>query len=481
MSIKQNAIRGGVWSAVQNGGTQAGALIVFFCLARLLEPKDFGLVALASVALAFMQIFLEQGFAQALIQRQDLAPEDIDTAFWTNSVIGVLLTVLGVTTANLIANFFEQPQLTPILQWFSLLFLISSFAKVQQALLERQFAFKAIAVRSLLGTVVGGIAGVGAAFAGFGVWSLVILQIVTELVGTLVLWYASNWRPRFVFSLTHFQHLFSFGIHILGINFLGFVSTRADDFLIGYFLGPVALGYYSLAYRVLTVLTILLVNTSNQVALPTFSRLQQDLPQFRRAFYQATQITSSIAFPTFIAIAILAPELIQLIFGQQWLPSVPVLQVLAFVGILRSISHFKSSVFIAMGKSSWQLWLSSFNTILNLIGFAIAVRWGIVAVAWAYLIRCCLVVPIGQWAVSRLIQTPLLTYLRQFVAPLSSSLVMAITILCAKQLLEGLVNSHVLLAICIVIGTIVYGLTIRLFSPKLFQKLLDKKWKDAQQ
>lgn len=473
MGIKQKAIRGFVWSAIQNWGSQAGGLVVFFVLARLLPPAAFGLVALANVFLAFMQIFLEQGFAQALIQRKHLEPEHLDTAFWTTVAIGGVLSLLGWIGAGAVANLFNQPQLTPILQWLSLLFLINSFSNVQRAILERRFAFKAIAARSLLAMLMGGITGVGMACLGFGVWSLVGQQMVSELVAVLVLWTASDWRPGLKISAQHFQHLFNFGINILGFNLLSFINTRADDFLIGYFLGPVALGYYSIAYRVLTLMIQLLTSTSNQVALPTFSRLQDDLERFRKAFYLATQFTSAIAFPTFLGMAVMAPQLVSLLFGTQWLPSVPVMQVLAFMGMMQSVSYFKGSVFMAMGKPSWRLWLAMLNASLNIIGFSIAVQFGIVAVALAYVIRGYLIFPIGQWLVSRLIKTPLLTYLKQFIPALTGSLIMAVAMLGTKSLLVDRLSSLPLLFICSAIGAFIYLCSIRIFAPDLFQQFLE--------
>jgi O-antigen/teichoic acid export membrane protein len=472
MNLKEKAVKGIVWSAIQNWGNQAGSLIVFFLLARLLTPEVFGLVALANIFLAFMQVFLNQGFAQVIVQRQDLEPEHLDTAFWTNLAIGILLTITGIASASWIANAFQQPQLTLILQRLSLLFLITPFGNIQQALLERKMAFKAIAIRSLAGTLAGGGVGVLLAFYGWGAWSLVSQQLVQELVGTFVLWIASDWRPGFKVSLRHFQHLFSFGVNILGINLLGFFSTRSDDFLIGYFLGSVALGYYTIAYRILNVMTQLLISTSNQVALPTFSRLQEDSEQFRKVFYAATQLISLVSFPLFLGVAALAPELVLLLFGSQWTPAIPVLQVLCFAGIFRTVNFFKGSVFIAMGKPSWTLWLSLLSSALNLIGFSIAVHWGIVAVASAYVIRGYLVFPIAQWAVSKLIQIPMLKYFQYFISPLSGSLLMVIAMMIAKRIFENIVAMWLSLAICTVIGAVVYGLMIRLFSPKLFQKLL---------
>jgi O-antigen/teichoic acid export membrane protein len=473
MSIKQKAIQGVIWSAIQNWGSQAGSLVVFFVLARLLSPDTFGLVALANVFVVFMQIFLHQGFAQALIQRQQLDPEHLDTAFWTNVGIGCLLAIVGLTGAEHIAGWFNQPQLTPILRVLSLVFIVNSLNDVQQAVLERQFAFKSVAIRSLLAVVISGGVGIGMAIAGFGVWSLVGQQLIYETVAVAVLWGASDWRPGWRFSVAHFQDLFSFGVNILGSNFLNYINTRADDFLIGYFLGPTALGYYAIAYRVLTVMTQLLVSTIAQVALPTFSRLQEDLEKFRRAFYTATQLTSFVAFPTFLGMAVMARELVLVLFGEQWLPSVPVMQVLALAGILRSVTFAKGSVFMALGKPGWQFRLSLLNAVLNITGFLIAVRWGILAVAASYVIRAYSVFPLGQWLLSKLTQIRLSVYLRQFIAPLLASGVMVAIMLAVKYWFTPILNPLLLLMTCSVIGAIVYSAAIRVTSPRLFQQVLD--------
>ena len=473
MSIREKTIQGVVWSAIQSWGSQVSSLLVFLVLARLLNPEAFGLVALAGVFLAFMQVFLEQGFAQALVQRDELEPEHLDTAFWASFATGIILTAIGVGIAPLCAIWFHQPQLTPIIRGLSVLLTIASLSNVQRAVLERKFAFKAIALRYLVGTLVGGIVGIAFALWGGGVWSLVSQQLVQEGVGTAILWRVSDWRPQFKFSIVHLRQLFNFGINVLGMNFLGFFNNRADDLLIGYFLGTTALGYYSVAYRILTVMTELLVSTSSRVALPAFSRLQHEPDRFRNAFYSATRLTSAIAFPIFLGAATLAPELIQLLFGSQWQPSIPVMQILSFVGLLRSVTYFKGAIFMAMGKPDWHLKINLFSTTLNLIGFSIAVRWGIVAVAAAYLMRACIVFPVSQAVVSKLIQTPMLVYLKQFFSPLLCSIMMASSLWLTRYFINDSISLLFQLLLCTTVGIIVYLLSMRLLAPKLFQQILD--------
>jgi len=472
MNLRQKAVKGVVWSAIQSWGRQALSFIVFALLARLLDPDVFGLVALAGVFLAFMQIFLDQGFTEAIVQRHNLEPEHLETAFWTNIGIGLLLTVFGISAAGLIADLFSQPQLTPIIRWLSLSFLLAPLKSVQESIFRRNLDFKTLAVRSLVAVVVGGLVGVTMALMRFGVWSLVGQQLVYSLVEVLVLWWTSDWRPGLNFSMRHFRELFSFGINILGMRVLEFLYRRTDDLLIGYFLGSVALGYYTIAYKILLIMIQLLTSVTDQVAIPTFSRLQQEPEQMRHAFYKVTQLTSLISFPAYFGLAALAPEIVRVVFGEQWLPSIPVMQILAFMGLLHSVYWFNATVIIAMGKPFWKLILTFLNAAASVVLFPIVVRWGIVAIAATFVIFSYLLSPLELWMVNRLIRINLMTYFRHYIAPLTGSLAMAGAILGVKYFCSGLISVPILLAICILIGIVVYVGVILLIAPTLAQQVL---------
>jgi O-antigen/teichoic acid export membrane protein len=307
MSVKKKTIQGVFWSIIQNWGSQAGSFVVFLILARLLTPKAFGLVALANVVINFMQIFLNQGFDQALIQRKDIEAKHINTAFWVQIFIGLLLTTISFNTSDYIAQIFNKLELSSVLKWLSFIFIIAAFNQIQIALLKRNFAFKTMATRALVGIFIAGIVGIYMAFSGYGVWSLVGQQLTYELVGTVVLWTANSWRPQWQFSWQHLSELLNFSINLLGFKLVNFFNQRTDSLLIGYFLGEVALGYYAIAHRILEVMTNLLIGTLNQVVFSTFSRLQTDSQRFLEAFYRSTQFTSLLAFPIFCAVIILSP------------------------------------------------------------------------------------------------------------------------------------------------------------------------------
>lgn len=468
MSLRQRAIRGAMWSAVEKWGAQIASTAIFLLLARLLGTKAFGLIALASVFLAFMQIFLDQGFAQAIVQRDELEPEHLDTAFWTSVLTGVLFVLLVFAGAGWVAVFYKEPSLAPIIRWMSLSFLFSGLSSVQTALLQRNMQFKVLAARSLVATVACGIAGIGAAFLGMGVWSLVVKEIVFGFSGAVLLWGTSSWRPGFHFSVPHFKDLFAFGIHIIGFNFLAFFNQRSDDLLIGYFLGAVALGYYSVAYRLLLIMINLLASVTAQVALPAFSRLQKDKERMRNAFYRVTRYTSLVSFPAFLGMAALAPELIQVMFGNKWLLSVPVMQVLALIGILQSVQYFTGTVILAMNKPLWRLRVMLLLTIINTIGFAIAVRWGINAVAISYVVCGYAFSPVYLILVQKLIGINFKKYLFQYIAPVLSSLLMVAVILGVKQVFQDWASSLVMLLVYAIVGALAYLFGVMLLSPGLF-------------
>ncbi len=484
MNLREKAAKGIFWSVIQKWGREAVSFFTFVALSRLLAPEDFGLVAMAFVFITFVQVFLDQGLGDAIVQRADLAPEHLDTAFWISILTGCLLTVSGIALSGPVAALFSEPRLVPVLRWMSVGFVLTTLSSIQTAILQRKLAFKSLAARSVSATMVGGIVGVGMAFAGFGVWSLVAQELANDMTAAIVLWSASDWRPGFKISKKHYKELFSFGASIVGNDILDVIMRRSDDFLIGYFLGPTLLGYYNIGYRLLLVIMRVVTGITNSVAFPTFSRIQKNPERMRRAFYTVTQYTSLLAFPVFIGLATLAPEIVQALFGKKWLPSVPVMQTLAFIGILQSLLFFNGSVIKASGKPFWQLGIMFLTSVGSVIGFLLVVKWGIVAVAASFVIVGYMVAPLSFVAVRKLIQIDFKTYLRQFLAPLIASLMMVATFLGLKYVFAHQeLNLYLLLFIYLLVGGLTFLLAIRLMARQLYRELLElvilvlPKWK----
>jgi len=474
MGLREKAAKGIVWSVIQKWGRAAITTLTFIVLSRLLGPEAFGLVALATVFTDFVEIFLDQGFSAAIVQRDEVERGHLDTAFWISILTGTLLMVGCIAGSDSVASFFDEPRLSPVLSWLSVSFLFNALSTTQLAILQRKLAFKSLAARSLTATTVGGVVGIGMAFAGFGVWSLVAQNLARGVAAAIVLWRASDWRPGFNVSKKYYKELFSFGISVVGNNILNVSVRHADDFLIGYFLGPTLLGYYTVGYRLLLVIIRLVTEVSNTVAFPTFSRLQQQPERMRRAFYKVTQYTSLLAFPIFIGLATLAPELVPAIFGSQWAPSIPVMQVLALIGILQSVLFFNGSVMRASGKPSWELGIMLLVTVCSIIGFLLVVRQGIVAVAATFVIVGYLLAPLSYLALRKLIQVDYKTYLWQFAPPLVSSLAMVAVIMGLKYLFrDQSMNLYLELSIYLLAGALTYGLVIGLTARPLLRQVLE--------
>jgi O-antigen/teichoic acid export membrane protein len=474
MSLREKAAKGILWSVIQKWGREGISFVILIALSRLLAPEAFGLVALAFIYIDFVEIFLDQGLSAAIVQRVDLEREHLDTAFWINVLIGILLTASTIAAAGSVAAFFEEPRLASVLRWLSIDFILTALSSTQMSILQRNLAFKSLAARSTTAKAAGGVAGVSLAFAGFGVWSLVGQKVVAGLAGIVVLWWSSDWRPGLNVSRKHYKELFTFGVSVAGNNILKAFVRHSDDFLIGYFLGPTLLGYYTIGYRLLLVMIRLVTGIINAVAFPTFSRLQHKPERMRRAFYKVTQYTSLLAFPIFIGLATLAPELVPAVFGGKWAPSIPVMQVLALIGILQSVIAFNGSVMRASGKPSWEFGIMLLNAICSVIGFSLAVRWGIVAVAASFVIVGYLLAPVSYVAVRRLLKVDLRTYLWQFVPPLSASLIMVIVVVGLKNAFEHQrLNSYLQLTIYLAAGGLAYLLVIGLAARSLTRQVLE--------
>ena len=473
MSLREQAVSGLFWSFLDRWGGKLFALVIFLVLARLLDPADFGLVALATVFIGFVQVFVNQGFAEAVVQRHDLEGPHLNTAFWSNVGMGVAMTALGVLGAGPVAALFGEPALEPVVRVLSLAFLLSALDGVQTAILKRDLAFRALTLRTLSANAVGGVVGVGMAFAGFGVWSLVAQQLVGKVVEVAVLWRVSGWRPGTEVSREHFGDLFAFSSNVVGINVMNFLNRRSDDLLIGYVLGPVALGYYTVAYRLLSTLLDVLTSVTRQVAFPVFSRMQREPARVTAALYKATRFTALASFPVFAGLAVTAPEVLPVVFGEQWTPSVPVMQFLAVGGALISISAFNGDVLLGTGQASWSLRISVVRGVLNVAAFAVAVHWGIVAVAAALAIRVYLFFPAMMWVMRRLVGLEYGPYLRQLVVPTGGALAVAGAVVGLRLAAGPFLGPEALLITAVGTGVVVYALSVWLFDPESVRELAE--------
>lgn len=466
MTLKQKTVEGLIWSGIGKWGEKLSSFLVFLVLVRLLRPEDFGLAALAATFIYLFQIFTEQGFSAAVIQRKNLEPGHLDTAFWTNMAFGFLMTCIVIAAAGPIASTLDQPDLRAILIALSPLCLFKGAYGTHQALLRKHLRFKALTLRSLLAQVSSGAIGITMAFSGFGVWSLVAQQFTFNLVTLIVLWMSSTWRPGVLISRRHFLELFPFSIHVFGTQLLLFLNTRSLPFLIGFFMGTTPLGYFVVAHKIIMTFTELFSAVIAQVSFPVFAKMQKDKDRLERAFYTATKHVSLLCFPIFIGLALLSNELIVLAFGEHWLPSAPLLTALAFSGIILSVSPFNANMLLAIGKSSLHMLITLGASISMITVFFLTHPFGILVLTVGYVAVRYIIFPIPIIALNRLIGLRFSTYYKQYIVPLIGSANMALAVLAFKGTYFENFNPITGVIIAVVLGTFFYGITVLLLDRK---------------
>ena len=443
------------WTIVDNWGRQLLGFVVFVILANLLHPADFGLVALAVVFVNFAQVFVDQGMGDAIIQRKELSRSHIDTAFWVAMGTGLVLTLAGVVLAIPVAAVLNQPELQPILQVLSLTFVLSAMRTIQTDLLRRELAFRSLAVRSIVATVAGGIAGVAMAYSGFGPWSLVGQQVASACASVLTLWWVLPWRPGLRFSREHFRSLFSFGINVVGTDVVAFFARNSDNLLVGALLGTRPLGLYAVGYRMLDTTQVLIINISRKMAFPALATVQNDHDRIERAYFKLTRVSNALILPAYACLALVAPELVVVLLGSVWRDSGPVAGVLFLIGPVLALQAFSSALFYAVGKPRIDFQFRLLTMAVRIAGFFIAVPFGIVAVAIAFAMSAYVLLPVNLYWQRRYAGIPVLAYLSQLRGLAVATSLMALAVGAVKVFAGG-VAPVTLLAVEVVVGAAAY-------------------------
>jgi polysaccharide transporter, PST family len=472
LNTRKQAVKGVIWSAAGNWGHRLIGLGVFIILARMLNKEDFGLVAFASVVTALANIFREQGIGQALVQRSNLEPGHVAAALWLSLVSGAVCTTLLLISSGVIADYWiRHPAAESVLRGMSVAFFIRSVASVPTAVLNRNMAFDKLSARKLISELVGGGVAIALAVCGFGVWSLVGQAITSALIGSIILWVAAAPLPLRGAKRRHLADLFGFGASVLGTQLLQLLNRRLPQLLIPSYLGTVALGTFQIAARLHHSLASLMTRSIGSVALPTLSRLQKDPEQVRNAFSTATAICTTLSLPTFMAMSLLAEPLVLTLLGDKWLSSAKLFQILAFQGMLGGALFVTAPAMKAAGKPSWVLKISAISALANVIMLPIGLRWGLVGIAAASVIRYYVLAPLSILGATRAIGMPFNKFCRLLIAPFISALPTAAVVYAVSEWSGDRFGPLGVLLISLTAGISVHAASVRVFAPAVFDKI----------
>lgn len=375
-------------------------------LARLLAPSHFGLVAMAVVFTAFCGQLTDLGLGPALVQRSKLTEEDKSTAFWAAGAIALGLTALFLLGAPLVAAFYGNERVTPIVRALGLGFVLGFPESIYRYLFERELRFRLIGSRRLVGVALGGAIGIWLALRGAGVWALVAEQLVRNAAGSVLYMTASRWRPSLVVSWPRLLEMWSYSRSIVGTRLVNFLNRNLDNLLIGRFLGSAALGFYSVAYQGVLMPLQQVARPIASVGFPTFASIQDDLARCRRVYLSALRVSLLVATPVPLLALFLSPTAIPWLLGDKWLPAAPPFQILSAVALVQIGMSLSPPLFNALGRADLSLKWTLVALVANSIGIVVGLQWGITGVAWGYLAAVVVTSPVQFWMAMRLISLP---------------------------------------------------------------------------
>ncbi len=384
MVIRRDVIAGLAWTSASTFGRRILALAANIALARLLAPADFGLVAMAAVVIGFVDVFKDLGTGTALIQREQVDEVLLSSLFWFNAAFGVTATAVIFAGAPLVAALYGEPRVSPIMLGMAISFLLSSLAIVQNSMLQRELRFATLSKIELASSASSYVVAISAALLGAGTWSLVCLVLTNASVFLILVWWVSRWRPRLLFAWSALRPVMRYSLNLASFNVFFYVAQNVDNVLIGRYLGSESIGWYDLAYRLMTFPMQVISAVFGKVMLPFYARLQDDMAQFRRAFVRVARAIAFVTFPMMLGLFAAREAFVLAVFGPQWAPVTALLAVFAPIAALRSIQTSTGSIFMATGRTDLQLSWGVVSNVLVIGAIVVGLQWGLFGVAAGY-------------------------------------------------------------------------------------------------
>ncbi len=384
-TLGSKAAKGAIWATIDRFGYLGLQFFVNLILARLLMPDDFGAVGMLLIFIAVSNVLVDSGFGSALVQKKTPTQTDYSTVLYWNISFSVLLYAVLFVLSPLIADFFKYPILRPVLQVYGIVLITNGVSSILLARLRKQLAFKQIAISDLSAYMIASCMGTYLAYHGYGVWSLVGLQIAYGVILIGMLWSVSRWRPSLEFSKESLRQLFGFGGYIMAASILQEACKNLQGIIIGKKFSATQMGYYSQAAKLEQVSSTSLPQVIVQVMYPVYSAIQDDAERLVSVLRMNIRVISFVAFPIVSILIIAANPIIIGLYGEKWLPSVPYFQVLCVGGFFTCLQNINFYAVAAVGKSRalfrWSFYKWGFLLVALLVGAIFGmygILWGMV-------------------------------------------------------------------------------------------------------
>ena len=473
MSFAKVAAKALVWTSLESFALSGLSLLSLLVFARLLSPTDFGVVAIALAIVQVLTVPVELLFHDALIQRTDLTPVHVNSAFTASVLLGSVLCAGCWLFGGVVEHVMGEPHLGSVLRWMSFSLIGMGFGSVLVAVQRRNLQFRSLALRSLVGRAGSAVIAIALAFMGFGLWSLVVQQVLLVCLSTLMLWILADERPQFGLSWPSTRELLGFGVFSTLYQLFAILIQRVFMVLVGGYLGSQTVGIFSLAFRGLDMLRDLLASAVAQIAMPLFSKLKDEYEQLCAAYDRSVQLTTLVTYPIFVGLSVCAEDVVSIAFGKNWTGAGPYFAVVALLNLQFFLRMYTAPLLRAVGKPL----VPSADVVTQVIAIAALMFWfgkqsiDYAMLAWAA--RLLISSPVDFWMQKRFIG---MSYRRQLAGaalPLLAAAVMACVVLSLKSWLPSTLPPLLRLVPMGVLGAAVYLAVIVVFDRARFQEFLN--------
>jgi len=365
------------WSFIENSSRHVITFVVGIILARLLSPREFGLIGMIIIFIAISKLLVDSGFNQALIRKKNCTQTDYSTIFYFNIIASIFLYSLLFIFSESIARFFDEPKLKLIVQILGIVIIINSLTIIQKTQLVKSLDFKLLTKVSIIASTMSGITGITLASTGFGVWSLVVKTLADATITTFLLFLWNKWKPSFFFSKNSFKKLFSFGSKLLLARLINTIYRNIYYFIIGKFYSAKELGFFTKADRFRNVASENIYFVINRVSYPVLASIQNDTKKLKQSYRKLLKSSMLITFFLLMGLAAVSKAMILTLIGRQWLQSVIYLQLLCFVGIMYPLYALNLNILKVLGRSDLCLNLEIIRNLFAIPMIIIGIFWGI--------------------------------------------------------------------------------------------------------
>lgn len=466
---RQTVISNLIWRFMERCGSQLISFVVSVVLARLLAPELYGSIALVTVITSVLQVFVDSGMANALIQKKDTDDLDYSSVFYFNLVFCLILYIGLFFAAPLIGRIYKDISLVPVIRVLGLTLVVSGIKNVQQAYVSKTMQFRRFFFATLGGTLLSAAAGITMAYAGYGVWALVAQQLLNAAANTAILWLTVGWKPKQMFSFHRLRGLISYGWKLLVSALLDTVYNKLYQLVVGVVYSSADLAYYNKADQ-LPVLVVENINSSiDSVLLPVLSAQQDKRQQVREMTRRAIKMSTYVMMPMMAGLAACAEPLVRLLLTEKWLPCVPYMQIFCVCYAFYPLHTANLNAIKAMGRSDLFLVLEVIKKAIGLLALFITMHMGVLYMALSRVFTGILAQIINAFPNSRLLKYPYIQQLKDMLPAILLSTAMGLAVYSLTFLGLG---DFATLAIQIAVGAGIYILGSILFKLDSFQYIL---------